>query len=85
MCTNVQNSRLKDSDYLNGDIQYTEAIQGCFIIVLLKTDPHIAQDFLIAKTNTPSDHLKSRKIQCNFVKISYVAGLSLLLFSSLKH
>lgn len=23
MCTNEQNSRLKDSDYLNGDIQYT--------------------------------------------------------------
>lgn len=58
MYTNEQNSRLKVSDYLNGDIQYTEAIQGCFFIVLLKTDPHIAQDILIAKTNTQSDHLK---------------------------
>lgn len=68
MCTNEQNCRIKDSGYLNGDIQYTEAIQGCFFIILLKTDPHIAQDILIANRNTQSDHPKSRKIQCNSTK-----------------
>lgn len=50
ICTNEQKYRIKESGCLNGDIHSQKLFKSASLLFFLKTDPHIAQDGLIAKS-----------------------------------